>query len=63
MAEASLQEVETCTSSRQNTEAQYIATRPIMDLFLEDKRRPGPRVAMRRWGQGGLYLEGKRAAA
>ena len=45
-AEAGLQEVETYISRRQNTVAQYIATRPIMDLCLVAKRRPGPRVAM-----------------
>ena len=46
MAGAGLQEVETYVSRRQNTEAQYIVTRPIMDLCLVAKRRPGPRVAM-----------------
>ena len=46
MAESGSQEVETYVSRRQNTVAQYIATRPIMDLFLAAKRRPGPRVAM-----------------
>ena len=45
MAEADLQEVETYVSCRQNTVVQYIATRPIMDLCLAAKRRPGPRVA------------------
>ena len=47
MAGAGLQEVETYVSRRQNTEAQYIVTRPIMDLCLEAKRRPGLRVTMR----------------
>ena len=46
MAEAGLQEVDTYVSSRQNTVAQYIATRPIMYLFLAAKRRTGPIVAM-----------------
>ena len=47
MAEAGLQEVETYVSRRQNTVAQYIVNRPIMDLCLVAKWMPGPRVAMR----------------
>ena len=47
MAEVGLQEVETYVSRRQNTVAKYIATRPIIDLCLMAKRRPGPRLAMR----------------
>ena len=63
MAEADLQEVETYVSRRQSTVTQYIATRPIMDLCLAAKRRPGPRVATRWWEQEGLDLEGIRTAA
>ena len=48
MAEAGLQEVETYVSRCHNTVAQYILTRPIIDLYLAAKRRMGPRVA-RRW--------------
>ena len=51
MAEAGMKEVETYVSFRQNTMAQYIATRPIMDLCLVANRRPGPRVTMRWWVQ------------
>ena len=47
MMEVGLQEVETYISSCQSTVAQYIATIPIMDLYLVEKRRPGPRVEMR----------------
>ena len=47
MTEAGLKGVETYVSRQQNTVAQYIATRPIMDLCLAAKRRPGPRVEMR----------------
>ena len=43
--------------------AKYIATRPIIDLCLAVKRRPGPRVAMRWWEQEVLDLEGARTAA
>ena len=51
IAEAGLQEVNTYISHHQNTVVQYIATRPIMDLFMAVKRRPGPRVTMRWWEQ------------
>ena len=47
MAEAGFQEVEAYVSCHQNTVAQYIATRSIMDLCLAEKRRPGTRVVMR----------------
>ena len=56
MAGTGLQEVETYVSRCQNTVAQYIETRHIMDLCLVEKQRPGPRVAMRWWEQEGLDL-------
>ena len=46
MAKAGFQEVETYFSRLQNTVAQYITTRAIMDMCMAVKRRPGPRVAM-----------------
>ena len=63
MLEASLQDLETYVSCHQNTVAQYIATRPIMDLCLAEKWKTGKRVEMRWWEQEGLYLEGMRTAA
>ena len=63
MAEAGLQEVETYISCRHNTVVKYIATRPIMDLCLAEKRMSGTRVAMRWWEQEGLDLEGMWTAA
>ena len=63
MAEAGLQEVENYLYHHQNTVAQYIATRPIMDLCLEAKRKPGPIVTMQWWEQEGLDLEGMRTSA
>ena len=41
MSEASLQEVKNYFALLQNTAAQYIATRLIMDLCLVAERRPG----------------------
>ena len=46
MAEARFREVDTYVSLLQNTVAQYIATRTIMDMCLAMKRRPGPKVTM-----------------
>ena len=63
MAEAGMKEVETYVSCRQNTMAQYIATRPIMDLCMVEKRWPVPRVTMRWWGQKGVDFKGMRATA
>ena len=63
MAEAGFQEVETYVSCHQNTVAQYIATRSIMDLCLAEKRRPGTRVARKWWEQEDLDLEGMRTAS
>ena len=63
MVEAGLQYLYTYVSRHQKTVAQYIATRTIMDLCLEVKRRPGTRLAMRWWEQEGLDLEGMRNAA
>ena len=45
MAEAGLQEVDTYAYHRQITAAQFIATRPIMDLYLAAEQRPGPRIS------------------
>ena len=49
MAEAGLQEVETCVSRCQNTVAQYIVNRPTFYLCLAEKRILGPRVEMQWW--------------
>ena len=44
-------------TSRQNTVAQYIATRPIMDLCERSTWRPGSKVSQRWWEQAGIDLE------
>ena len=43
--------------------AQYIATRPILDLCERATRRPGARVSPRWWEQAGIDLEGARKRA
>ena len=56
MEEAGLREAKTYVFYLQNTAAQFIETRPIMDLCIVAKRRPGQRVA-KSWGeQEGLDL-------
>ena len=63
MAEAGLQEVDAYVYRRQNTVAQFIATRPIMDLCLAVEHRTGSRVAKQWWEQDSLDLEGMRTEA
>ena len=48
MEEAGLKEVETYVSCRQNTVAQFIVTRTIMDLCLAAERRPGS-MEVKQW--------------
>ena len=57
MEEAGLQEVEIYVSLRQNTVAQFIDTRPIMDLCLAADRRLWSRLTKYWWDQVGLDLE------
>ena len=45
MEEAGLREVETYAYRRQNTVAQFITTMRIIELCLEEERRPGSRVS------------------
>ena len=65
MAESGFERIGTHITRRQNKVAQYIATRPILDLCEQSARRPGERVCQRWWEHDGLYLEGakKRAAS
>ena len=53
-----LDEVEAYVMIRQNTFAQYIETRPIIDLCEEAVRRTETRVYKRWWKHEGLDLEG-----
>ena len=51
MVEALLQEFDTYITRHHNTVAQYIATRPIMDMCLVAEQRLGTRVPKRWWEQ------------
>ena len=65
MVEAGFMGIRKYITRRHNTFAQYIATRPILNLCEQSARRPRARVSWRWWEQAGLDLEGakKRAAA
>ena len=51
MKEAGFTDVRTSINRRQNTVAQYIATRPLLDLCEGATQRGGARVTMRWWDQ------------
>ena len=51
MEEAGFKEIRTSITNRQNTVAQYIATRPLLDLCEEAKQIGGERVSRRWWYQ------------
>ena len=58
LREAGMEGIRKSITWRQNTVAQYIATRPILDLCKRATRRPGARVSRRWWEQAGIDLEG-----
>ena len=49
MEEAVFEEIGVYIKRRQNTVAQYIATRPILDLCERSVQRPGAWVSWRWW--------------
>ena len=61
MREAGLTDIGKSTANRQNTVAQYIATRPLLDLCKEDRAREGTRVPLRWWNQTGIDWEAAKA--
>ena len=54
MKEAGIFRIRTSILRRQNTVAQSIATRPILDLYEKATQRPGARVLRRWWEQTGI---------
>ena len=60
MAESGFKEIGVYFMRRQNTVAQYIATRPIMALCGRSTQKPGMWVSWRLWDQDGFYLEGSK---
>ena len=56
-----LDEIGVYIARHQNTVAQYIATRPIMEFCLETDWRPGMRLSQRSWEKTALDIMGIRA--
>ena len=56
-----LEEIGVYIARRQNMVAQYIATRPIIDLCLAEERNPGMRLFKRCWEQLALNIMSIRA--
>ena len=61
MREAGLTDTGKSIANRQNTVAQYIATRPLLDLSEEALAREGTRVPLRWWNQTGIDWEAAKA--
>ena len=59
-AEAGFEPMKTYIWRRNNTDAQYIDTRPLLDLCEAAERNQGERGGMRWWKQLGIDLEGAR---
>ena len=58
MEEAGSEEIRVYITRRQNTAAQYITKRSIMDLCERYVRRPGAWVSWRWWEQEVLDIDG-----
>ena len=63
MKEAGIVRIRTSILWRQNTVAQFIATRPILGLCKGAVRRPGAQVPRRWWEQTGIDWKGAREKA
>ena len=61
MKEEGFKEIRASITNRQNTVAQYIATRPHLDLCEGTKQRGGVRMTRRWWYQKGVDWETAKA--
>ena len=61
MKEAGFQDIRTSIDNRQNTVAQYIATRPLLDLCEGTNQVGGARLSRRWWDQKGIDWEKAKA--
>ena len=59
MKEVGLTDIQTSIMRRQNTVAQYIATRPLLDLCEGARAREAAKVPLRRQDQAGIDWEKK----
>ena len=60
MREEGSEGIRKAVTRRQNAIAQYIATRPILDLCERATQRAGARVSRRWWDQEGIDLKAAR---
>ena len=63
MKETGMVGIQTSILRRQNTVAQFIATRPILDLCEQATQRRGARMSWRWWEKTGIDLKGEREKA
>ena len=61
MEEAAITDIRTSILRRQNTVAQYIATRLLLDLYKGARAREGAKVTLRWWYQAGIDWETAKA--
>ena len=61
MKESGFTDLRTSINRRQNTVAQYIATRPLLELCKGETQQGGARVTMRWWYQKGIDWEKAKA--
>ena len=61
MEKAGLTDIRTSILRRQNTVAQYITTRPLLDLCVGARAREGAKVTLRWWEQAGIDWEKAKA--
>ena len=61
MKEAGLTDIRSSIQRRQNTVAQYIATRPLLDICEGARQREGARVTFRWWEKSGIDWEKAKA--
>ena len=61
MQEAGLTDIRTSILKRQNTVAQYIATRPLLDLCKGARAREREKLPLRWWDQAGIDWETAKA--
>ena len=57
MLEVGFEGTQKAVTRRHHTIAQYIVTRPIMDICERATQREGARVSWRWWYQEGIYLK------
>ena len=63
MREAGFEGIRKTVTRRQNTVAQYIATRPILDLCERAMQRAGERLSRRWWEKEGIDLKAAKERA